>query len=51
MVLEAKKEALGHFDVSEVDEAGALGASMFAAIAAGAMTRPEADAQPVWPNS
>lgn len=51
MVLEAKKEALGHFDVSEVDEAGALGASMFAAIAAGAMARPEADAQPVWPNS
>ena len=51
MVLEAKKEALGHFDVSEVDEAGALGASMFAAIAAGAMTRPEADEQPVWPNS
>ena len=50
MVLEAKKEALGHFDVSEVDEAGALGASMFAAIAAGAMTRPEADEQPVWPN-
>jgi len=50
MVLQAKRESIGAFEVSEVDEAGALGASMFAAIAAGAMTRPNADTQPRWPK-
>lgn len=51
MVLAAKREAMGEFDISEVDEAGALGASMFAAIAAGAMRRPAANEQPRWPNA
>ena len=51
MVVHAKREAIGDFEVSEVDEAGALGASMFAAIAAGAMARPAADARPVWPDA
>ena len=51
MVVHAKWEAIGDFEVSEVDEAGALGASMFAAIAAGAMARPAADARPVWPDA
>jgi sugar (pentulose or hexulose) kinase len=51
MVVHAKREAIGDFEVSEVDEAGALGASMFAAIAAGAMVRPAADARPVWPDA
>ncbi len=50
MVLHAKRESIGAFEVSEVDEAGALGASMFAAIAAGVMTRPDADTQPRWPS-
>lgn len=51
MVLQAKRAALGDFTVSEVNEAGALGASMFAAIAAGAMARPAADDTPRWPNT
>lgn len=49
MVMQAKREAMGEFDVSEVNEAGALGAAMFAAIAAGAMERPPADRTPQWP--
>jgi sugar (pentulose or hexulose) kinase len=48
MVVQAKRDSLGDFDVSEVDEAGALGASMFAAIAAGVMQRPQADQIPRW---
>lgn len=50
MVIAAKTSAMGAFSVSEVDEAGALGAAMFGAIAAGAMDRPAADQQPRWPN-
>lgn len=50
MVIEAKRESLGEFDISEVDEAGALGAAMFGAIAAGVMQRPQADQTPRWPN-
>ncbi len=48
MVVQAKRDSLGDFEVSEVDEAGALGASMFAAIAAGVMQRPQADQIPRW---
>lgn len=51
MVLQAKRAAIGDFTVSEVNEAGALGASMFAAIASGAMARPAADNTPRWPNA
>ena len=51
MVVQAKRSAIGEFEVSEVDEAGALGAAMFAAIAAGAMTRPNADDTPRWPDA
>lgn len=50
MVLRAKRASIGEFDVSEVDEAGALGAAMFGAIAAGAMDRPAADGTPSWPQ-
>lgn len=50
MVITAKREAMGRFEVSEVNEAGALGAAMFGAIAAGAMQRPEADQLPRWPG-
>jgi sugar (pentulose or hexulose) kinase len=49
MVIKAKHEALGDFEVSQVNEAGALGAAMFGAIAAGAMERPAADETPRWP--
>ena len=50
MVVHAKREAMGDFDVSEVNEAGALGAAMFGAIAAGVMQRPAADETPTWPS-
>lgn len=50
MVLEAKRLALGDFRVSEIDEAGALGAAMFAAISAGAMGRPSSEEMPKWPG-
>lgn len=51
MVIAAKRAAMGDFEISDVDEAGALGAAMFAAIAAGVMDRPAADQQPRWPNA
>ncbi|MGA0209487.1 MAG: FGGY-family carbohydrate kinase [Candidatus Nanopelagicales bacterium] len=51
MVIQAKREAMGSFDISEVSEAGALGAAMFGAIAAGAMRRPASDEIPRWPHS
>jgi sugar (pentulose or hexulose) kinase len=50
MLIRAKQEAMGEFDISAVSEAGALGAAMFGAIAAGAMQRPAADETPRWPN-
>lgn len=49
MVVQAKREAMGEFQVSEVKEAGALGAAMFGAIAAGLMGRPSASETPTWP--
>lgn len=48
MVIQAKRDAMGEFEISEVNEAGALGAAMFGAIAAGAMQRPAADELPRW---
>lgn len=48
MVASAKKSALGAFRVSDVDEAGAMGAAMFAAIAAGLMRRPAPSETPRW---
>jgi len=51
MVVQAKRDAIGEFEVSEVNEAGALGAAMFGAIAAGVMRRPAANAAPRWPNA
>ena len=51
MVVQAKRDAIGEFEVSEINEAGALGAAMFGAIAAGAMQRPAANAAPRWPNA
>jgi len=51
MVVQAKRDAIGEFEVSEVNEAGALGAAMFGAIAAGVMQRPAANAAPRWPNA
>lgn len=50
MVIHAKREAIGAFDVSQVSEAGALGASMFGAIAAGVMQRPGPNEVPQWPH-
>jgi sugar (pentulose or hexulose) kinase len=48
MVRAAKKAALGAFRVSEVNEAGAMGAAMFAAISCGEMERPSATQTPRW---
>lgn len=51
MVIQAKRDAMGEFEVSEVNEAGALGAAMFGAIAAGVMQRPGADEVPRWTHA
>ncbi len=51
MVASVKRDQLGDFRVTEVPEAGAVGAAMFAAIAAGRMSRPAVDAVPVWPGA
>lgn len=51
MVVEAKRASIGEFEVSRIDEAGALGAAMFGAIAAGVMQRPAANDTPVWPHA
>jgi sugar (pentulose or hexulose) kinase len=48
MVAAVKRSTLGDFRVSDVDEAGAMGAAMFAAIAAGVMRRPTASESPRW---
>ena len=48
MVAATKRASLGEFRVSDVDEAGAMGAAMFAAIAAGVMQRPSASETPRW---
>lgn len=48
MVIQAKRAAMGEFEISEVNEAGALGAAMFGAVAAGAMERPAANQIPRW---
>lgn len=48
MVAAVKRSTLGDFRVSDVDEAGAMGAAMFAAIAAGVMQRPAASESPRW---
>lgn len=48
MVAAAKRSSLGDYRVSDVDEAGAMGAAMFAAIAAGVMHRPSASETPRW---
>lgn len=48
MVRAAKAAALGDFRVSEVNEAGAMGAAMFAAISCGEMERPSATQTPRW---
>jgi sugar (pentulose or hexulose) kinase len=51
MVIQAKRGAMGDFEISDVNEAGALGAAMFGAIAAGAMQRPGADEVPRWTHA
>ena len=51
MVIQAKHDAMGEFEISEVNEAGALGAAMFGAIAAGVMQRPAANELPRWTTS
>lgn len=48
MVAATKQSTLGDYRVSNVDEAGAMGAAMFAAIAAGTMARPSASEIPRW---
>ena len=51
MVAEVKRTQLGEYRVTDVAEAGAVGAAMFAAIAAGAMARPSVDDPPRWPDA
>lgn len=51
MVAAVKRAQLGEYRVTEVAEAGAVGAAMFAAIAAGFMVRPDVDHAPSWPEA
>lgn len=51
MVAAVKRAQLGEYRVTDVAEAGAVGAAMFAAIAAGAMPRPSVDDPPRWPGT
>lgn len=51
MVIDAKRRQLGDFGLSEIGEAGAVGAAMLGGIAAGVLRRPASDSPPEWPNS
>jgi sugar (pentulose or hexulose) kinase len=51
MVIDAKRRQLGDFRVSEIGEAGAVGAAMLGGIAAGVIRRPASDSPPEWPES
>jgi sugar (pentulose or hexulose) kinase len=48
MVAEVKREHLGEYRVSEAVEPGAMGAALFAGIAAGVLDRPDVTSQPRW---
>ena len=51
MVRTVKERTLGSIRISEVSEAGAVGAALLAGIAAGVVSRPEVDGAPVWPDA
>lgn len=51
MVIDAKRRQLGDFRVSEIREAGAVGAAMLGGIAAGVLRRPASDSSPQWPQA
>lgn len=51
MVAAVKRAQLGEYRITDVAEAGAVGAAMFAAIAAGVMSRPSVDDPPRWPGA
>lgn len=51
LVQQVKREQLGNFRVSEVNEAGALGAAFFGGIAAGVLDRPATTTTPRWQAS
>ena len=51
MVRSVKERTLGRLRISEVAEAGAVGAALLAGIAAGVISRPEAGGAPVWPDA
>jgi hypothetical protein len=48
MVAAAKREQLGDYSTSSVNEPAAMGAAYFGGIAAGVLERPSADAFPRW---
>ena len=48
MVAEAKRKQLGNYLVSELDEPGALGAAFLGGVAAGLLSRPQADGVAHW---
>ena len=48
MVAEAKRKQLGDYRVSELDEPGALGAAFLGGVAAGLLSRPQADGTARW---
>lgn len=51
LVQRVKREHVGDFRVSEVNEAGALGAAFFGGIAAGVLERPATTTTPSWQSS
>lgn len=51
MVAAAKRTQLGNYDVSALDEPGALGAAFLGGVAAGLLSRPEADGIARWRDS
>ena len=51
MIRDARLRQLGDFKISEVAEAGAMGAAYLGAIAAGLVERPGVDVAPQWPDA
>lgn len=51
MIRDARTRQLGAFTVSEVSEAGAMGAALLGGIAAGRIERPADDQPPRWPEA
>lgn len=51
MIRDARRRQLGDFSLSEVAEAGAMGAALLGGIAAGRIDRPATDQPPRWPGA